>query len=259
LGGGFKFATFAPNKNINMKKMMLLAVVSLVCTGLFAQAGKKPATNQPVKKSTSGAQSAQPNPMKSASDSLSYAIGLSICNFYKSQGITGINSTMVLKALNDFKNNKPMMNDQQAQSCIMGYMQSASGKKAEPNKKAGVAFLEENKKKDGVITLPSGLQYKILTAGTGPKPTANDKVKCHYAGSLIDGKVFESSYNSGQPVVFGVGQVIRGWTEALQLMPTGSKWRLFIPSDMAYGDSGSGPIPPGSTLIFDVELIDIEK
>lgn len=243
-----------------MKRMMLLAVVSLVGTGLFAQAGKKPATNQPVKKpTTGGVQSAQPNPMKNASDSLSYAIGLSIANFYKSQGITGINNQMVVKALNDFKSNKALMNDQQVQSCIMGYMQKESGKKAEPNKKAGAAFLEENKKKDGVVTLPSGLQYKILTAGTGPKPTMNDKVKCHYSGSLIDGKVFESSYTNGQPVVFGVGQVIRGWTEALQLMPTGSKWRLFIPSDMAYGDSGSGPIPPGSTLIFDVELIDIEK
>jgi FKBP-type peptidyl-prolyl cis-trans isomerase FklB len=242
-----------------MKKMMLLAMVSLVCTALFAQAGKKPATNQPSKKPATGAQSQQPNPMKNASDSLSYAIGLSIANFYKSQGISGINNQMVLKALTDFKNNKPLMNDAQANSCIMGYMQAENAKKSSPAKKAGAAFLEGNKKKEGVTTLPSGLQYMVLTTGTGPKPTMNDKVKCNYSGSLIDGKVFESSYTTGQPVVFGVGQVIRGWTEALQLMPTGSKWRLFIPSDMAYGDSGSGPIPPGSTLIFDVELLEIVK
>ena len=129
----------------------------------------------------------------------------------------------------------------------------------EPNKKAGDAFLAANKTKEGVVTLPSGLQYKILKEGTGPKPTPADSVVCNYRGTLIDGKEFDSSYKRGQPATFPVGQVIKGWTEALQLMPVGSKWQLFVPADLAYGDRGAGPdIGPGSTLIFEVELISIK-
>ena len=127
------------------------------------------------------------------------------------------------------------------------------------NIEEGQKFLEENSKKDGVITLDSGLQYEILTEGDGPKPTANDRVKCHYHGTLIDGNVFDSSVERGQPAVFGVTQVIRGWVEALQLMTVGSKWRLFIPSDLAYGAQGAGDmIGPNTALIFDVELLGIE-
>jgi FKBP-type peptidyl-prolyl cis-trans isomerase FklB len=127
------------------------------------------------------------------------------------------------------------------------------------NKKEGDAFLAANKGKDGVVTLPSGLQYKIIKEGTGPKPTTNDTVMCNYKGTLIDGKEFDSSYKRGQPATFPVGGVIKGWTEALQLMPVGSKWQLFIPSDLAYGDRGAGAdIGPGSTLIFEVELMSIE-
>ena len=129
----------------------------------------------------------------------------------------------------------------------------------ETNKKAGEDFLAANKTKDGIVTLPSGLQYKILTAGTGPKPTLTDSVVCNYKGTLLDGTEFDSSFKRGQPATFPVGQVIKGWTEALQLMPVGSKWQLFIPSDMAYGPRGSGPtIGPNSTLIFEVELISIK-
>jgi FKBP-type peptidyl-prolyl cis-trans isomerase FklB len=129
----------------------------------------------------------------------------------------------------------------------------------EPNKKAGDAFLAANKTKEGVVTLPSGLQYKILKEGTGPKPTPADSVVCNYRGTLIDGKEFDSSYKRGQPATFPVGQVIKGWTEALQLMPVGSKWQLFVPADLAYGDRGAGPdIGPGATLIFEVELISIK-
>jgi FKBP-type peptidyl-prolyl cis-trans isomerase FklB len=127
------------------------------------------------------------------------------------------------------------------------------------NKTEGEAFLAANKSKDGVVTLPSGLQYKILTAGTGPKPTATDTVVCNYRGTLINGTEFDSSYKRGQPATFGVGQVIKGWTEALQLMPVGSKWQLFIPSSLAYGEKGAGAeIGPDSTLIFEVELISIQ-
>ncbi len=122
------------------------------------------------------------------------------------------------------------------------------------------AFLAANKSKDGVVTLPSGLQYKILTAGTGPKPTASDSVKCNYKGTLIDGKEFDSSYKRGQPATFAVGQVIKGWTEALELMPVGSKWQIFVPSSLGYGERGAGAeIGPGATLIFEVELLSIEE
>ena len=127
------------------------------------------------------------------------------------------------------------------------------------NSKEGTAFLAANKSKEGVVTLPSGLQYKILKAGTGPKPTASDTVVCNYSGTLISGKEFDSSYKRGQPATFPVSGVIKGWTEALQLMPVGSKWQLFIPSDLAYGERGAGgDIGPDSTLIFEVELLSIQ-
>jgi len=130
---------------------------------------------------------------------------------------------------------------------------------AEVNKKAGDAFLAENKTKEGVVALPSGLEYKILTPGTGPKPAATDTVVCNYRGTLIDGKEFDSSYKRGQPATFPVSGVIKGWTEALQLMPVGSKWQIVVPGDLAYGDRGAGPdIGPGSTLIFEVELLSIQ-
>src|SRR6202023_2964907 len=129
----------------------------------------------------------------------------------------------------------------------------------EMNKKESVEFLAANKAKDGVVTLPSGLQYKILTAGTGPKPTASDTVVCNYRGTLISGTEFDSSYKRGQPASFPVNGVIKGWTEALQLMPVGSKWQLFVPSDLGYGDRGAGAdIGPGATLIFEVELLSIQ-
>lgn len=237
-----------------MKKLFIIAVVSLSVTGIQAQAPKKPApkTAKQVATTTTAA-------MKNSVDSFSYAIGLSIANFYKAQGVSNINTQLVMKALTDVKNNKPLLNEEQTNTCIVNFMQSARSEKAGDNKKAGAAFLAENKKKPGVVTLPSGLQYMVLTEGTGPRPTISDNVKCHYSGSFIDGNVFESSYNNNQPATFQLGQVIRGWTEALQMMPVGSKWRLFIPSELGYGDMDRGTIPPGSTLIFDVELLEIVK
>jgi FKBP-type peptidyl-prolyl cis-trans isomerase FklB len=131
---------------------------------------------------------------------------------------------------------------------------------AQANKKEGDAFLAANKTKEGVVTLPSGLQYKILQQGTGPKPTLNDTVVCNYRGTLIDGKEFDSSYKRGQPETFPVNKIIKGWMEALPLMPVGSKWQLFVPPDLAYGERSAGPdIGPNSTLIFEVELLSIKK
>ena len=128
----------------------------------------------------------------------------------------------------------------------------------ETNKKEGAAFLAANAKKEGVVTLPSGLQYKILTPGTGPKPTATDSVVCNYRGTLLDKTEFDSSYKRGQPATFPVTGVIKGWTEALQLMPVGSKWQLYIPADLAYGERGKPPIGPNATLVFDLELLSIQ-
>lgn len=238
-----------------MKKLFLISAVCFCVTVVMAQT-KKPAPATKPKPQTATA----PAPaLKSSADSFSYAIGLSIANFYKAQGVSNINTQLVVKALNDVKANKPLLNDEQTNECIVNFMQTARSEKASGNKKEGQTWLAENKKKTGVVTLPSGLQYMVLQEGTGEKPTLSDNVKCHYTGSFIDGNVFESSYNNNQPATFQVGQVIRGWTEALQLMGVGSKWRLFIPSDLAYGDIDRGTIPPGSTLIFDVELLEIVK
>jgi FKBP-type peptidyl-prolyl cis-trans isomerase FklB len=241
-----------------MKKFVLLALVSFPATALLAQA---PAKKKPVaatKKTAAAAPAVAV--LKSSTDSFSYAIGLSIASFYKAQGISNINNNLVMKALNDARVNKTLLNEQQMNNCIVSFMQKARSEKASGNKKAGEAFLAENKKKPGVISLPSGLQYQVIKEGTGPKPTLDDQVKVHYHGTLIDGTVFDSSVERGEPITLGLRNVIPGWTEALQLMPVGSKWKLFIPSDLAYGDSPAGEkIKEGSTLIFDVELLEIVK
>ena len=199
--------------------------------------------------------------LKTTQDSLSYAIGLSVANFYKQQNITNINTALVTRAINDVNHQgKLLLDEQQANSCIVNFMQKSKAEKASGNKKLGLEFLAANKNKPGVVTLPSGLQYSIIKAGTGPKPAITDQVRVHYHGTTIDGKVFDSSVDRGQPIELSVNGVIPGWTEALQLMPVGSKWKLFIPSTLAYGDQQAGPmIAPGSTLVFDVELLDIIK
>ncbi len=153
---------------------------------------------------------------------------------------------------------KTLLTDQEAQASMDQMRKDLMQKQQTVGKKEGDDFLAANKSKDGVVALPSGLQYKILTAGNGPKPTASDTVSCNYKGMLINGTEFDSSYKRGQPTKFPVGGVIKGWTEALQLMPVGSKWQLFIPSNLAYGESGNQGIPPNSTLIFEVELVSIE-
>jgi len=161
---------------------------------------------------------------------------------------------------------KTLLTDDEAQAALKAMQDDLRAKQqakiqeaAGANKKEGEAFLAANKGKDGVVALASGLQYKILKEGTGPKPAATDSVVCNYQGTLINGKEFDSSYKRGQPATFPVNGVIKGWTEALQLMPVGSKWQLFIPSELAYGDRGAGAdIGPGATLIFEVELLSIE-
>lgn len=235
-----------------MQKISFIILLFLG-SGVMAQTGKpKP---QPVKKPLANA------PLfKNQADSFSYAIGVSIANFYKEQGITNINTMLVTKAIGDCRDNKSKLDDNQVNNIIMAYMQEKRREKSAVVRKAGEAFLAENKKKPGVVTTASGLQYTIITEGTGPRPAVTDRVKVHYHGTLIDGTIFDSSVDRGQPYITAVNAVIQGWVEALQLMPVGSKWRLFIPSDLAYGDNESGPvIKAGSVLIFDLELLEIVK
>ncbi len=179
-----------------------------------------------------------------------------------------VDSTLVSQGLKDsMSGGKTRLTQEEAQAVlkevqteVQKQQQEKMKEAADKNKTEGEAFLTANKSKDGVVTLPSGLQYKILTAGTGPKPTASDSVKCNYRGTLINGTEFDSSYKRGQPATFAVGQVIKAWTEALQLMPVGSKWQLFVPSSLAYGERGAGAeIGPNATLIFEVELLSIEE
>ena len=194
-------------------------------------------------------------------DKVSYALGLSIGNNFQNSGIKKLQVEDFVKGLEDVLGEKqPAISYEEAKQVINDYFMKLQQERLEINKQAGAEFLEINRHKAGVVELPSGLQYEILNQGTGAKPSASDKVKCHYHGTLINGTVFDSSVQRGEPATFGVSQVIPGWVEALQLMPVGSKWRLFIPSNLAYGEHGAGDvIEPNSTLIFDVELLDIVK
>jgi len=202
----------------------------------------------------------------------SYAIGMNIgkglSESFKKDSVD-VNSDILLRGMKDaLAGNKPLLTDEQAQAAIVAlqndlrkHQQELHLAAAAKNSKAGEAYLTANKVKPGVVTLPSGLQYKVITEGTGAKPVATDVVVCNYKGTLIDGTEFDSSYKRGKPATFPVDKVIRGWTEALQLMPVGSKWELFVPPALAYGEAGTpngGPIGPEETLVFDVELMSIQ-
>jgi FKBP-type peptidyl-prolyl cis-trans isomerase FklB len=226
-----------------------------IAISALAQTAKK--TTAPAHKPAS-ATGTTTTTLKNESDSISSAIGVSLANFYKQQNISNINTTILVRAVRDVEANKPILSEQQCQSTLFAYVQKQQSEKASGNKKLGQDFLAANSKKPGIVTLPDGLQYQILKAGTGPKPKLTDMVRVHYHGTLIDGRIFDSSVDRGQPIELNVNGVIPGWTEALQMMPVGSKWKLFIPSDLAYGDRQAGQlIAPGSTLVFDVELLDI--
>ena len=192
-------------------------------------------------------------------DKFSYAIGLGIGQNLLSMGAQGINVEDFAQAIADVLNrNELAMSHNEAREIVNKYFMELEEKMNAENIEKGKSFLAENAKKEGIVTLPSGLQYEVITEGNGKKPSATDRVKCHYEGTLIDGTLFDSSIKRGQPAVFGVNQVIQGWVEALQLMTEGSKWRLFIPSELGYGAQQAGEmIPPHSTLIFEVELIEV--
>lgn len=225
-------------------KKLLVAVLFLAASSAQAQ------KTTPKKTSTKAA-----TPLKNLTDSASYAIGLSVANFYKQQGFKNLNTTLIAKACNDvLSNGKPLMNETQANEAIMFYINP----KLRQTISAGTNFLAKNKTKPGIKTTASGLQYEVLTQGTGPKPAVTDTAVVHYTGSLPDGTVFESSVTSGKPIEFPLNRVIKGWTEGLQLMPQGSKYKFYIPYNMAYGVNDQGPIPGGSALIFEVELLEVK-
>jgi len=214
-----------------------------------------------------------PFTLKTQKDKVSYAIGMNIgagvAAKLKQQPLD-VDQAVLLRGFKDALAGSKMLLTEEEERTVLTQLSVEARKKqedqmkvaADANKKVGEEFLAANKTKDGVVTLPSGLQYKILTEGTGPKPTAADTVSCNYRGTLINGTEFDSSYKRGQPASFQVTGVIKGWTEALQLMPVGSKWQLFVPSDLGYGDRGADPrsgIGPGATLIFEVELLSIQS
>jgi FKBP-type peptidyl-prolyl cis-trans isomerase FklB len=193
-------------------------------------------------------------------DKFSYAIGLGIGQNLLSMGAQGINVEDFAQAVADVMNRRPTaITHTEARDIVNKYFSELEEKMNAENIQKGKDFLAENAKRPEVTTLASGLQYEVIQEGNGKKPKATDKVKCHYEGTLIDGTLFDSSIKRGEPAVFGLNQVIKGWTEALQLMSEGSKWRLYLPSELAYGAQGAGEmIPPHSTLIFEVELIEVQ-
>lgn len=193
-------------------------------------------------------------------DKVSYSLGVNMAQNLKGQGLSEINFGALAKGFEDvYGDGEVKVNPMEAQQTLQAYFQKAAQKQQEENKIAGEKFLEENAKREEVTVLPSGLQYEILKQGDGEKPTATSTVKTHYHGTLINGDVFDSSVDRGQPASFPVNRVIAGWTEALQLMPVGSKWKLYVPYNLAYGESGARSIGPYETLIFEVELLEIEK
>lgn len=247
--------------------MMLLGTAPAQQTPAATQPApaKSAAPAKPAAKKPTTARAATPFTLKTAKDKASYAVGVNFGTGLHQHEVP-VDAAIVARGLRDaMAGGKLLMTEDEMKTALtqlrndVNQAQQAKAHEAgESNRKEGDAFLAANKAKDGVVTLPSGLQYKILTAGTGPKPTTSDTVTCNYKGTLISGKEFDSSYKRGQPATFPVSGVIKGWTEALQLMPVGSKWQLFIPADLAYGDRGAPPdIAPGDTLIFEVELLSI--
>jgi len=259
-----------------MKKTIAFGIISILASALLAGLATaqtnpppKPAAS-PAAKPAAAPKPATSSPFTTEKDKDSYAIGMNIGAGLRdnlTRQSVDVDYKILLQGFQDaVSGGKTLMTEEEAraaltqlQASLRTKMEEKQKAAAETNKKEGDAFLAANKTKPGVVTLPSGLQYKILTPGTGPKPTATDTVSCNYRGTLISGKEFDSSAKAGKPVSFPVTGVIKGWTEALQLMPVGSKWQLWIPPDLAYGEQQRGPdIGPNSTLVFEVELVSIE-
>jgi FKBP-type peptidyl-prolyl cis-trans isomerase FklB len=256
--------------------LLLFATASVLPESIAQQQTPPPTKTQPAApakpqqgtaaKPRTPATKSQPLTLKTQKDKVSYAMGMNFGTGFRKQSID-IDPAILARGVRDaLSNGKTLLTEDEArailtqlQSDLRKKQQDAAQQVGEANKKQGLAFLEANKAKEGVVVLPSGLQYKVLQEGTGPKPAATDQVVCNYRGTLLDGTEFDSSYKRGQPATFPVTGVIKGWTEALQLMSVGSKWQLFVPAELAYAERGAGgQIGPNATLIFEVELISIK-
>jgi len=236
-----------------MKKLIVFTCLLTISFSLLAQPGKTAA--KPVKKP------ATPQPLlKTLNDSASYAVGISVANFYKQQGLSKLNATIVSKAINDLLGNKPLLFDDVTANNVMNKcLTEIQAEKSKPTIEAGQKYLAQNKVKPGIKITASGLQYEIIKEGGGQKPVAADSVTCHYRGTYIDGTGFDNSYDRGAPTTFSLNGVIRGWTEGLQLMSVGSKYKFYIPYTLGYGAFDYNGIPGGSALIFEIELLDVKK
>lgn len=226
----------------------------LVSVSLHAQV-KKPATS--TKPAAKPAATTTATVLKNRTDSVSYAIGILDGSFFKNQGLDKVNGTVLGKAFQDALSGKPLMSPEQCNDLLRAEMERMKLSKVQPTIDEGKKFLAENRKKAGVKETASGLQYEVITMGTGPKPVDTSNVKVHYHGTLLDGKVFDSSRDRGEPITFNLQQVIAGWVEGLKLMPAGSRFKLYVPYNLGYGLQGNGPIPGGAVLVFDLELLDI--
>lgn len=246
-----------------MKKLLF----TFLLFGTVASFGqtKKTTTPTPVKKTTTPAvkavatKPAEPV-LKNELDSVSYALGVSLASYYQSQGVSQLNGALLGAAVTDFLSGRtPLLDNTISNTLLNTYMTRLQSEKSKQNKEAGEKFLAENKKRAGVITTESGLQYEVLTAGTGESPAATDSVTCHYRGTFIDGRGFDNSYDRGQPITFPLNGVIKGWTEGLQLMKVGAKYKFYIPYQLGYGEYDYMSIPGGSALLFEVELIGVKR
>jgi FKBP-type peptidyl-prolyl cis-trans isomerase FklB len=263
---------------------IMLAAGAMLVGNAMAQTPAAPSQTPPAKKPAAPAAKKSPSAAKktgtaaakpgavttltTTKQKASYAIGMNLGGGLHRQNIDVDTEALVQGLKDTLSGNKTLLTEDEARTSLMqlqsemqAKLQAKAAAEGEANKKEGDAFLAANKTKEGVVTLPSGLQYKILKEGSGPKPTATDSVVCNYKGTLINGTEFDSSYKRGEPATFPVTGVIKGWTEALQLMPVGSKWQLFVPADLGYGPRGTpgGPIGPNATLIFEVELMSIKE
>jgi FKBP-type peptidyl-prolyl cis-trans isomerase FklB len=236
-----------------MKKVFLVFSISVFATTLMAQVKPKPkpAAKAPLKTVAS--------PLKTKLDTLSYSFGQSVAGQLKNVDVKDLNYGAFRKGLEDgMKGTVPACSPEQMNAALNAHFMGAKMKEVNATKAASKKFLDDNKKRPGVIELPNGLQYEILKEGNGPIPKETDTVVAHYAGSLINGQEFDNSYKRGEPLKRHVNGLVRGWTEALIRMPVGSKWKLFIPSDLGYGDYGAGQdIPGGAALIFEMELLEL--
>jgi FKBP-type peptidyl-prolyl cis-trans isomerase len=241
-------------------RLSLVCIIVLIGSPLFAQS-KKEMQDEIVRLKAEVEQLKKPKEVDLADPmaKICYGLGTLVASNIKSQGADSLNSEAIAAGINDVLNNKILKVDQnEAMMLVQNYMQEAMMKKSAKAKEAGQVYLAENKMKEGVTTTTSGLQYKVIKQGAGKQPTLNDRVTVHYTGQLVDGSVFDSSVKRGQPATFSVNGVVRGWTEALQLMKEGDKWMLYIPYELGYGERGNGPqLPPYSTLIFELELIKV--